>query len=497
MGGFLCGRGLPVTGAVRDLRGKGSSFGGFFDWEVEGELLDARWAVTLDGDLVGIVPAGQSFFDFVGMQAGERNVEVHALRAGTVNLPDYHWDDRGRRVYLVWPPSGDEDARAYRVYWNEGALDNPTELLDEVTGTELIRMYGAGCSSGTGTGRLTVSGAWSGMTPLNKAFLLRIGAGNTFQHTLPNGGEYGALVSFRRGVRYELPGGARVVFEDAVASYTVGDVFTIGVGVPRVWRSGDLAAGSYKFTVKPVDAAGNVGSAMTARTVVVSPRPEGVSGLEAAWDGTDIVLTWTPPAGVAGIRVYTNLSQVTGALKNYVIHDVPFLELAGDAEGASWTPAVDGDWRIFVRTVDGDGIESKSAEMVEINTEDLPTGVMLREPESVTVTPIAGGKLRVGWLYPWPQGGDVASFRVYENTDAEAPVFTTPAATVAAPTGNRHEAIAELSWDSGAFTTGAVRYYTVRSVTAAGVESKNAELVAGTADATAPGITGRLLGVPN
>jgi hypothetical protein len=311
-----------------------------------------------------------------------------------------------------------------------------------------------------------------------------LGAWSAWQALPAAGGE--SLLSY----------GVRVRFDDAPGAYDDGDEFAIEVGPPREWDSEELAEGTWRFAVTARDAAGNESAALDAVELEIIHLPDPVSGLTVSWDGDEVALSWTPPAGIAAVDIYSNYSLDFEALQPGIIEEWPWVSEGGSATDHVFVPAVDGLWRFYVRTRDSAGRRSESVEAVEASTTAPPTGVALTDPVVLAVVPTAGGTFRVVWMYILEGGQDVATFRVYANADAGAPVFVTPAATVNATTlGLGRFGVAEIEAATGAF--GGPRWFTVRAVDGDGNETNNVDLTMGVPDATAPALAGELLGVTN
>jgi hypothetical protein len=152
-----------------------------------------------------------------------------------------------------------------------------------------------------------------------------------------------------------------------------------------------------------------------------------------------------------------------------------------------------GVWKFYVRTRDEAGRLGASIRAVEVDTTAPRTDLRLSVPEGVTVTPVAGGRIRVDWRYAWRPGGeDAASFLVFVN--ASLLQFEVPTATVAAvDTG---DAFGVYTWTSDPLL--GPRLFTVRAAAAGtgpGRTTTNTDAIQGVPDASAPVLSGPLQGV--
>lgn len=441
-------------------------------------------AVTLDGDLVAVLPAQSVQFGMTGLADGEHRIDVHPICGDALRIPDLHGADYGKRAYILWPASTDPTAASYAVY-RDGDLE---EILG---GSTIHPVEHEAPQSGTGTGRVSIRGDWSGANPINQAFAVRVAAGTTFQHNLS--GSWSTPQPFVASGLYDLDFGVTVQFHGLPATYDAGDQWDFRVGPPTAWDSGELPEGTHVFTVAARDAAGNESDPLTAVSVVIVHRPGPVTAMAATWDGEDIFLSWALPAelDLSAVLVFANYGNAFERLGETVIEDSPWLTLAPNAEGYSFTPPASGTWRFQIRTKDADGRVSDLAEIVEVET-GVPTGIALNVPDAIEATPIAGGAILLSWQYEWSGGEDAVEFRVYVHEDENAPDFTTPAAIVEALRSERP--VDAFDWDSPAYV--GARWFTVRASDGT-VETANVDLTEGVPDAAPPTFSGDTMGVPN
>lgn len=342
--------------------------------------------------------------------------------------------------------------------------------------------------SGTGTGLLSAGGAWSGAA-VNEAFTVEIGAGGTWRHDVS--GAWSDWSAIRRGAPNELGGGVRVTFESAVGDYVSGDTWTIHVGPPREWLSGELGAGVWTFSVAAVDAAGNVSVPLSERGVTIVRLPLAPLNVAAAWtDEGKIRLTWElqTDASRAALWIFSNYSLTFERLGEYALEDGPWVELEDDAEEYEFTPPESGSWKFYVRAVDSDGRVSDNIDLVEADTLAPPDGVDLNEPGGVEVESGPGGLLTVRWVYDWNEGGSCTEFHIYAHEDEGAPVWESPdVIEVSAGSG-------VVEYSASAVYAGA-RWFCVRASDGT-VETQNEDLTLGTPDSEAPTLSGDIEALP-
>lgn len=373
-------------------------------------------AVAVDGELYAVLPSASGAVQSLQLPStigdGGHRVEALPLRGESRRVPDMHGVAYGRRAFLRWPPSASADLDAYLIFANGGSgavgYAEPIAVVDRVD----VRRDWFQAGSGTGDGRLTVGGNWSGGR-VNAAFTVETADG-TFRHNV--GGAWSSWEAISQGVPTLLDFGVVAIFEDAAASYGAKS-FVVRVGPDVEWNSPELAEGAWLFSVKGRDAAGNTSAALTELAVPIIHRPDPVRGLEVVFDPAateSVELSWTLPADddLAAIEVYSNFSNTFGRLGGRIIEDAPWVTLGAASSGYAFVPPVDGVWRFLVRTRDEAGRVSDSIEWVEIDTAGLPSGVRLNVPEQVIVTPAAAGSFVVSWRYRFAGGEDVEHFEV-------------------------------------------------------------------------------------
>lgn len=482
-----CLAGGEFDGAVRNLAGTGTFRGARLAFVHDGISPEQRYryAVALDGDLVKVLQDGEFEGRIESIPPGVHRIEVLPIREDVRRIPDMHGHDYGRRAFVRWDRNTEPDVRSYRVERLIGATWTPEGTVSIV---DLFARYCVAPDAGTGSGKLTLSGGWSG-DAVNAEYTIEIvtevamtGAGE-LRHNLRGDWE---TVPFVPGVPVYLPFGVVLLLEGLPAAFDDGDTWTFFVG-PRNWfASGDLEEGTHSFRVIALDAAGNESDPSDTVNVAIIYAPGDVTNIAAEMDSGDVVLSWTlPPDGdLNAVLIYSNFSLMFGTLGELVIETGAWAVLAANATGHTFTPAVPGVWRFYVRTRDTAGRLSESIELVEIDTTGIPADVELREPEQVLVTATAGGTFALSWEYPIP--GDVTEFHIYRNEDPEAPEFDTPVAVVAYPALTA----------TGLVPESASVWYTVRASDGT-YETANVDLHEGVPDDEAPDAPENPLGVPN
>ncbi len=109
-------------------------------------------------------------------------------------------------------------------------------------------------------------------------------------------------------------------------------------------------------------------------------------------------------------------------------------------------------------------------------------GARPHAPADLQVTPLSGGRFRLGWTYT-PEGEQAApaSFRVYHDAGTGSMNFSQVVGTVDYRRGRLHYA-----FTSESFAEGTRVGFVVRAISAAGAQEPNERVVRGLADAAAP-----------
>lgn len=485
-GGTLCG-GRPGLGRLLNRAAEVTAGGVRLSWlwkDAPGGAVQARVAVAVDGEVAALVPSGDEGVTVETFDDGVHTVDLRIVRVGDAGRPRMRLRDFGRRAVLSWDAGAAVDLAGYRIYSDGGTGTVDTEEpVDTVTDIVVAERWRVAPDSGTGTGRISAHGDWTGEVPTNVEITIAVSGGSA---TWAMGGVESSPVRIARGQLLMLSGGVLVVFEDEAESYEEGDTWTIHVGPDTSWMSDELAEGTHLFAVAPVDAAGNEGSLSGEAAVVVMWRPEPVEDLAASWDGEEIALMWSLPVDArrVGVAVYANQNIATGALEDAVIESGPWALLGSTVEGFAFTPEVSGEWKFYVRPVDAEGRAADSIELVGVDTLGLSDLVELSEPVLLSAVPSAGGAVVLTWLYDWDLGEDLFEWRVYANEDPESLSFETPFAVIEAGARDGAE-----PWSEVVETVEGLpgpRWVTVRAADEDGNETTNTDALEVTPDSDAP-----------
>jgi hypothetical protein len=491
---MIAGSAVPLLGSIEELTVVAWGGGHRATWEreTEGAEDSALVLVAVDGEDVELLPTGTDESTIEAAGAGYHRLDVVPIAPETRRLPDLRGAFYGRRAFLRWPRSSSSDLAGYRIYADGGTGTVDTDdAVATVSQVEAAHLFNAPAESGTGDGRLSSRGNWSGGT-VNRVVTAEIVSGG-FRHDVS--GSWSDAIEFAGGETVPIGSGLEITFEDEVDDYDTGDTWTIAVGPATSWLSGELVEGTHLFQVSAVDVAGNESGLLAEESVVILHRPDAPSNVRVDMVSTQVRIRWDLPDDddIANVRIYANLSGMFGSLGERVLLDGAWATRPGDAVEYSGN-LVSGLWKFLVRTVDSNGRESDNVDIVEIDTRE-PQGVALNVPELVTVAPIAGGKFRLSWQYSREGGESATRFTIYENANPASPSFETPAFTVAMPAGAGR--LVQVSHDTADAYLG-LTYFTVRASTGAGgVETTNTDLTAGTPDATAPSLSGTIEGLPS
>jgi hypothetical protein len=485
--------GGPLDGRIVDLVASPSPDGAELRWvHADAPGFDGYLVVAIDGDPAAILPAGADRYHAFGLDDGEHRAEVLPFRQEFRRLPDLHGREPwGRRAYLRWPASTSADCRGYRLYSNGGS--GPVNLATPYASTQGVVLHPlrwALPTTGTGRGRVSVVGIWPQNLPTNAAYSITIGSG-TWSHNIDSA----PALPIARGATYELPRGLRVTFHDAPADYTPGDVYTFQVGPPTSITTGELAVGTWRFQVSPVDAAGNEGAPIAEHVIAIIHAPDELENLRATWDGAALTLLWGLPPGAdfSAIEVYSNYSNAFQRLMPHIIEDSPWQSLAGTATQFVLANPAAGLWRLYARARDQAGRRGASIQAVEVDTAGPRSDLRLNVPELISATPVSGGRIQLSWRYQWRPGGDDAeSFRVFVGEDP----LQFDVATATVPAVDTGDAFGVYTWTSDPLP--GPRLFTVRAAAGGAGPARtttNTGTIEGIPDATAPALSGPLQGV--
>jgi hypothetical protein len=404
----------------------------------------------------------------------------------------------GRRCVLTWSPVTSSDLEYYNVYWDEGEGGDVDTLLGQVSLISSYRVAKKVPTSGTGTGRISITGYYRG--PLtNGNWTITISSSGYFTYNIGAGAS--DPIEFAQGDVLELPMGLRVRFEDSVSDYDTSDSWTWMVGVQNVYLTGELAEGTYQFALTAVDTAGNESAASSAVSVAIDHGPDAPSDFAGTYDDDDreVVLTWTDGAGSTHTRIYSNYDPAFEVIRDYVAELNPIATIAAETETYTLTlPAgVNGEVLFYARSYDGT-VEEDNIELLRVQAVASPASTTVSAPFDLTGSAIAAGKARITWRVDLVEATP-ASFNIYVFTsepDAAAWASATATDNVAYDdaTATGVDIRTPLqTWDSDALA--GQRWFGVRAVDSSGLETDNTDVVSVTPDDTAPSAPSGLMGV--
>lgn len=491
------GRARNLSVAAGSLDSAEASFG--YDGINAGER---RLAVHLDGRLADTVTADQERAGVAGLTTGLHTLTVAPLRWDE-SPGRLRFDPAGQRAILSWTPAEAADVAAYRIYWDAGAGTAPATLLDTVETVEIETREAVGPDTGTGAGRVTLWGYYTGTPPVNEVLVLSITAEGEYEWSYA--GETGSG-TFALGDTVQLPDGAQVTFLDEALAYQVDDSWNLRIGPATTYLTAELEAGSYQFEVRAVDATGNESEGTPVRGVAISGVPDAVTGVTLSWnEGTEtLTVAWSDPGSCDEVRVYSNWNAHTGAFLDYVEEEGPTARVVGGMEQWTLENPPDGTLLFYLRPM-LNGVLRPDVSLRRFSFPPTPAdrGIVLGDPAQLAAVAQAGGRVLVTWLYGWrhgvaaPDGTELAdglaSFDVWISA-TPVDFAAEPTVSVAAGTGEGYP-VSSYSWLSDVLADGTY-YVGVRAKTADGVTTTNTNTVTVTADGTAPEYDGALTAGP-
>jgi len=243
---------------------------------------------------------------------------------------------------------------------------------------------------------------------------------------------YGQAYGRRAYLAWTAPGDANV---SHVFSSTNNVSFTLATETTESeWSSPVLSEGLHYFKVRSLDAAGNPSANTAPVAVSILYRSEPVSNLTGDWNGAAIALSWTLPtdADRVGVDIFSNQNLATGNLESSIIENEPWEVKAANATSHIFTPSELGTWRFYVRPRDVDGRNDDSVEMVVLDASSIASGVEMNVPTYLRAKAIAGGKIRLTWLYDWVDGEDCVRFDFFRGNSEALCLASSTFANVAA-----------------------------------------------------------------
>jgi hypothetical protein len=510
-GGFFSGGGsrLPAVGnlsaasvgfglATVDFAGgwderqgfAGSTFG-------DGPDVGAVYYVMVDG-LPQRRLASEREADVGPLSVGVHDIDVLPWLEGWSRGPGVSLDGSGTRVLLRWDRGTEADLVGWNLY-----NDSKTGTVSYATAVAELRdvvvddFEGRTPTTGTGTGRLTVRGAWSGGA-FNGVWKVKVttaaASGVLPTFALDTGGGYGASRVFDGTGTVALGSGLTATWLDGRGDYDLNDEWEVRIGPDSKWVSGELEAGTWKFGIKAVDGAGNE-SAAVETTVVVGGEPGAPSGVSAAYNASngEVTFAWTDGTDADTVAIYGNI--VAGTVIGSVYELAPMVATAADGAHVLAT-GLSGDvgtLRFYLRSRNASGTEEVNRALIEVDTAAQVASVSggVGSVIGLTGAASAGGTALISWEYDL-RDGVPSSWVVY--TFESEPSASDVASAVAAEEGTgvaatltteRGGSIVAASWTSGVLA--GERWFVVHAVDGDGDEDAGFESVAVTPDASAPG----------
>ena len=362
------------------------------------------YRIYRNGTQVGSVLGEITAFTHTNLQSGNSDYTVRAVDAAgnlsdpsntvTVNVPDvekptapwYVWTNPGAgQVEVRWFGATDNVAVAgYKIYRNGTEVATVGSEARAYIDTNVVGTLSYTVRAFDGAGNLSNPSNASSET-----------IADTLKPTTPS--ELNATAS---------PG--------QVALSWTGSTDNVGVTGYRIYRNGTqvgsvlgnvttfthtgLTAGTYSYSVRAIDAAGNLSDASTAATAIVpdSVKPTAPTNLTATLGTGSVVLRWnasTDNVGVTGYRIYQGATQVAQVAGNVLTYTH-----TGVAGPLSYT----------VRAIDAAGNVSDPSNTRNITA---PDGIKPTVPGSLTAT--AGtGQVALSWTASTDNAG-VTGYRIY------------------------------------------------------------------------------------
>lgn len=509
-GDAVAGSREGMRGRVHDLSVRQSGPGSVhasFDFSAPNE--DAlQLGVIVDGSLASRVAPSTAQAEALNLAEGLHTLDVRPLYPFE-RQPDHHNDPQGKRAWLSWEPSTDPSTAAYRVYSDDGEGGTPETLLATLDTVVVETLTLARPTSGTGSGRVSVSGSYTGPGAVNGAYRLEITDDGEAEWIDPDGLTLDTVRFEAAGDSLALSLGVRVTFEDSPGRYDVGDAWDVWIGPQTSFLTDTLEPGTHRFAVLALDAQGNPQEdppeVKAVRILDVTPAVGSVS--LSYDDGTNtLTVEWFNPAGVNTVNVYSNWNEALSRFEEHVI-----LDCCTAVVGDEWqfTPgAAEGTLLFYLRPVKGE-VERADLTLHAFSFPPTPTdlGIVLGVPTGLAATAIAGGDVRVEWDYRFRtrilNGVEVEDsldhfLLVAAQTDGDWD-WESPWAIIAADEGQGYPSahfVAELEENLVALGWSEA-FISVRAVAEDGTMSEPAATVRVVPDATGPSAAGALHVVPH
>lgn len=393
--------GKPSAGFARVVRTASEPFGGAAVMVETSTDVPASVSVVLSVNGESVVRTGVSegtalqAFTLTTLEAGTHTVRAQLHRERFVTVEEFAGTESGgETVFLRWTRSTSADVAAYRIEWDQADSDWTT--LADVSEIRPDHVSAALPDSGTGTGRLTSDGAWTG-DATNAKWRVKIAASTSQFQVDPGSGTFGAARDIIRDAPNPIGDGLSVTFDSASSSYLTGDTWEIWVGPRTRYITAPLASGTHQFRVSALDDAGNQSAATSAVSVVVDPDPAPPSSLAvSSYNASTRVFTLaaTGADGGSTYKLFSNYDVTTNTLSQSVIYDYPVATRSGP--GALTLTCTTGNPEgayLFVCRREVSGRNSRNFDAVEYL---LPAGEnTIAVPANVQAFPAAEGRIRV------------------------------------------------------------------------------------------------------
>lgn len=493
---YLCGDAFagtsePAVGVAYDVNARPAAWDTVelsYDYEAANPT-EHQVGLYLNGGLTQRLDSSISLASLANLQEGRHTVQLLPSRTeGT--WPDRHGYYRGQRAYVVWDRSTDATTAAYRVY---SSPDTLLATIDTITVQERTNV------PIQGAGRCSSWGFYDLPDPINATLTVTFGA---------TAGEYtwtlGALSGsgeFAAGETMLFPFGISVRFHDDPEDYPAAATFTVAIGPANEYLTGVQSPGIAEFLVSAVDAAGNESTPVAITPMQILDIPEPIEAiLPISYSEPEIGIEWIDDSSGNDVYVYSNWNTVTQTFEDHVILENPHAIVA--VSSSIWIfnhGSVEGTLKFYLRvTVPGEPLrQNESLTLYTFNFPPTPPdfGLILGEPGSLSATAIADGYIEFSWDYRPRVNDAVAEFAVVENIGS--PTFDWDNPDVEVPYEDDADTpVSTYTVTRGPFLNGQVVYFSVRAVSATGVQSLNTAYVSATADTAAPTFAGPGYNVP-
>lgn len=477
------GDGFPLTGQLRNVSGAESTRQAVrVAWTPEA-VDTARVYSYVDGQLRADMAASAGVVNLAYMAAGDNSVQ---LLAGLEreNAPTVLIDPLGQNAFLSWPASPDADCVGYRI--RNVATGALVTVSDMATNSRSYALP----DTGTGTGRIQIFGAPT--ATVNGVLSIVITGAGTATWSF-NGGAATAI-EFIAGTVTLIALGVSAGFHDDPALYEIGDTWLTTVGPVTNYTTDALMPGTHTFAVAAIDAAGNLSAEIVTPGIYIVTLPGAIIDPVTAYNAGALTVSWTLPAGVDGVRVYTNYNPHTGLFEDYIATDgLPFATIAAAVNQWTFDPWADGALKYYLRPYNAE-TERDEGLLYGFNfpPEPIDLGVLLRDPTGLVATPTAGGTWRLEWDFRSTPAHAVTQFNIYRHATDTPINYATDLVYVIDYTAGVGRPVRHFTYNHVTAETGQVRL-AVRASNGT-LETTNTDYVLLTPDAAAPTLTGSVIG---